>query len=835
MSAACDCCAGVGDHTPVALGQRPGLSAIAYRVGTHADFLASMLAGLTDAGRPRLAGLAARDDDDFTIALLDAWAVVADVLTFYGERLAQESYLRTARERTSLEELGRLVGYRLRPGVAAETLLAFAIEAPPELPPETANEPGAAPPVTPAVVTLDHGLRVQSIPGPDEQPQTFETVERIDARPEWNAILPATTFGPASGLAATRAWLRGAALDLAPGDALLLAGGNVLTAPGWALRTLTTVEVDVEADRTSVSWDGPLALAAPAAPVPPQPSVLRQRLDVFGHNAPLWRSMPLSFRADYVFPSTAPLSTFSDWPAFTISSAGAPNVDLDGAHADVAPGTPAVLARGAQPPELWQVAGVTELSRSEFGIAGKVTRLALGGSTNHAAWASSSPRELKVLAGAQPLELAAATDASGVAGATVDVDADVSAMKPGRRLIVRGAVAGGAEHTEAVIVDEVLPAGGRWRIVLRDALSTVYDRATVVVHGNVANATHGETVQQLLGSGDARAAFQRFALAHGPLTYRRSTAAESGASAELEVRVNDVRWNERSTLYGAKPGDRAYVVRSDEQGRTTVQFGDGTSGARLPSGATNIRATYRKGMGVAGNVAPGALAQLIDRPLGAKGVSNPSAAAGGIDPQDAATARASIPFATRTLGRAVSLLDYEDYARDVPGVAKAHATALTLRAGSTIVVTVAFDGPAPGQDVFDDLGVALRTHGDPHVQVAVVPHVAETFRMALKVAVDPDRERAAVIAAVEAALRAAYAFAARAFAQPVHRSEVVSVVHGVAGVVAVDVDRLYTGSVPLLDDRLLAQRPHAGTGGTAQPAGLMLLHPDPLDWLEAMT
>ena len=78
-----------------------------------------MIAALTDADRPRLAALGTRDSDDFTIALLDAWAVASDVLTFYNERLAQESYLRTARERISLQELGRLIGYRLRPGVAA--------------------------------------------------------------------------------------------------------------------------------------------------------------------------------------------------------------------------------------------------------------------------------------------------------------------------------------------------------------------------------------------------------------------------------------------------------------------------------------------------------------------------------------------------------------------------------------------------------------------------------------------------------------------------------------------------------------------------------------------
>jgi len=43
-----------------------------------------------------------RDDSDPSIALLDAWAVVADVLTFYQERISNEGYLRTAQERTSL-------------------------------------------------------------------------------------------------------------------------------------------------------------------------------------------------------------------------------------------------------------------------------------------------------------------------------------------------------------------------------------------------------------------------------------------------------------------------------------------------------------------------------------------------------------------------------------------------------------------------------------------------------------------------------------------------------------------------------------------------------------
>ena len=98
----CGCCEGLAVETPVEVSNRPGLSAVAYRVGTHARFKASMLARLSGSRLPELGNLKTRDDDDFTIALLDAWAMVSDVLTFYQERVANESYLRTATERGSV-------------------------------------------------------------------------------------------------------------------------------------------------------------------------------------------------------------------------------------------------------------------------------------------------------------------------------------------------------------------------------------------------------------------------------------------------------------------------------------------------------------------------------------------------------------------------------------------------------------------------------------------------------------------------------------------------------------------------------------------------------------
>ena len=93
----CGCCEGVEPLTHAKIENPPGLAAISYRVGTHGTFKASMQAAI--AREPALRALTTREDDDPAIALLDAWATVLDVLSFYEERIANEGFLRTATER----------------------------------------------------------------------------------------------------------------------------------------------------------------------------------------------------------------------------------------------------------------------------------------------------------------------------------------------------------------------------------------------------------------------------------------------------------------------------------------------------------------------------------------------------------------------------------------------------------------------------------------------------------------------------------------------------------------------------------------------------------------
>ena len=176
----CGCCDGTKTMTPAVTSNRSGLKKLRYRVGTHGEFLESMKARLSNmtvdaAGadgqtvetfRP-LTGLTTRESSDPSIALLDGWATVGDVLTFYQERIANEGYLRTATERRSVLELARLAGYALRPGVASTVYVAYTLD-------DNQVDP----------VEIPAGARSQSIPAPGEQPQSFETVENVLARRE---------------------------------------------------------------------------------------------------------------------------------------------------------------------------------------------------------------------------------------------------------------------------------------------------------------------------------------------------------------------------------------------------------------------------------------------------------------------------------------------------------------------------------------------------------------------------------------------------------------------------------------------------------------------------
>lgn len=253
MSDTCGCCDRPGSATPAPTANRPGLAELAYRVGTHATFFDSMVARLSSAEHPELRALSTRAPADPAIAMLDAWAVVADVLSFYQERIANEGYLRTATERRSVLELARLVGYRPRPGVAASTHLAFTLE-------ETVRDE----------VLIPAGTRAQSLPGPGDLPQPFETGEPLRAHPRWNRLQPRLVEPQLVPEGADRdgypIYLRGTGSNLRVADPLLI----VFAGGASRLYRVAELTPDTAAGRTRVllrAWatTPPAAVAAPMA------------------------------------------------------------------------------------------------------------------------------------------------------------------------------------------------------------------------------------------------------------------------------------------------------------------------------------------------------------------------------------------------------------------------------------------------------------------------------------------------------------------------------------------------------------------------------------------
>ena len=255
-------------QTPLPVGNQPGLTRIERRIGTYRQFLDTMRARLSDPEHPELAALTVRSLDDPAIALLDAGAVLGDVLTFYTERIATEGYLRTATEEQSLRLLGRLVGHRPRPGIAAGTFLAYTLD----------RDPAGSDPV----VVIPRGSRVQSVPSAGTQPQAFETSVALPARPSWNDLAVIRrrpiVLGPADltdRAERTELRLAGTATNLAAGDRLLFVFG-----PG-AGEQVPVIVAGVRVD----PQDGVTVVSLPAQAAESVPDVARDLGELLNEQA----------------------------------------------------------------------------------------------------------------------------------------------------------------------------------------------------------------------------------------------------------------------------------------------------------------------------------------------------------------------------------------------------------------------------------------------------------------------------------------------------------------------------------------------------------------------
>jgi hypothetical protein len=942
----CGCCSGTSVQTPQGESNLPGLSAITYRTGIWASFRESMLARLSSSEYPALAQFKTRDRDDFSIAFLDSSAVILDILTFYQERLANESYLRTATQLSSLVWLSRLIGYQPSPGVAASTYLAFTLRAATGLPPN----PNAT------AITIPAGSQAQSVPSQGQTPQAFQTSADILAKPDWNALPVQTGVPWLPVVKQTQMYLAGTATQLNPGDAILIVGDERLNDPTstvWDLCHIVSVQTDTVNQRTLITWAEPLGTANGStgpSTINPQVFALRQRAALFGYNA----MNPILLTPTKVDLTGLLNSNSTDWNFGTAANSQPSDlasnnlIDLDQVYSKLTNGGWLVLAAtllynpdlprpglvdssknrfveemksfgpgsdlgGASntvptsyqaaytyfQANLYYLSSVATVTRSDYGLSAKITRITADTGTELNTFYPQATRSAAAFTQSELLPVCEQPFDHPLYGTLLDLEVmrpdlvgvtAVAVTGKNPKLVVNtpdsptgrptvyfspnddpgnpialvqgqvltllqppnsvlnsssttnpGAIPSWSNSNATPMLSVADPAGRIGVInstvpgtippnytplsyftlasalasdpVVREvalvsalALSTdsrfphtqiqltaplinVYDRTQATVNCNVGPATAGSPVTELLGSGSAATPNQQFTMKQSPLTYVPSPTP-AGSVSSLVVRANGAAWAGVSSLYKQPPTAEVYATVNLPGGKAQVIFGDGVEGATLPTGSNNIQASYRVGIGSAGNVPAGTITTLVDRPVGVSGVSNPQTAGGGQDPQSIEDIRANAPLTVLTLGRAVSLTDYQNFAASFAGISKASALWIPNGAYRGVFLTVASSDGAqllPSSQTFRYLISALQSYGNPNVALYAASYIETTFGLKANILYDARYSQPAVHDAILSLLQSTYCFANRSFGQGVTNDEIAALIQSVPGVVAVNV------------------------------------------------
>ena len=465
-----------------------------------------------------------------------------------------------------------------------------------------------------------------------------------------------------------------------------------------------------------------------------------------------------------------------------------------------------------------QVSRVKDVSspatRGEYGLTSKTTRIELDDKwikydSGRLRTSEDSEfqliRKTVVYAQSEELELADEPIDDDVYGDRIELGALYDGLRPGRWIIVSGERTDipntpGIRASELAMLSAVeqsydanLPGDKiHSTLILANKLAYTYKRDTVNIYGNVVEATHGETRTEVLGSGDTSKALQAFTLKQPPVTYV-SAPTTSGIESTLRVRVNDVEWKETDSMAGLEPRDRSFFTKTDDDAKTTVIFGNGEQGSRIPTGVENVTAVYRSGIGSGGNVKAAQISLVLTKPLGVKEVINPLRASGGADKETRDQARRNAPLAVMALDRLVSTRDYADFARTFAGIGK--ASSVRMSAGGRQIVHLTIAGADDisidvNSGVYRNLRRALSKFGDPHRPVQIDMRELLALVISANIRILPEYSWEKVVAKVRETLLATFSFERRELGQSVYLSEVISAIHAVKGVAYVDVDKL---------------------------------------------
>ena len=727
-----------------------GLSALPRQTQTFPEVRQALLelVGAT----PALASWRARGERDFGLMWLEMWAYVCDVLGFYDERIANESYIRTAVRRPSLRRLVDMLGYLPAPGIAGKVTLAAIAEG-----------------RTRVSVRAGTGFRSDAFDG--ESPQVFESDAKTSIHLLTNSweIGPITATRSSSDEGTTELIFETANFGLAKNRFVFVTDNDEFF---FATKVTDVRPFEGKDGRTYV------------------------RVSLFGE-IQLPTDVDLT-NIEVKTPSVTAVAARIG--SAQIRDGGADNtvVALDTVYRQAREGERLLVVRGSSGPFTSPLITLVEEVLVPIGTDANpgdnvpVPQVPLTEVTlDEAFFDDDVPQNSYTfhfgLIDAGRLAEVAETDPDGdvlTRSGGVDVVGLVerppnasSSGKLEQPFLLRD-----ADNRGALVTGQLRVRSDRtatFRVLEGDLPSRL--KTPITVFGNLIDATRGESVRnEILGSGDARVPHQTFKLKKKPLTY---LLAGSSPQSTLSVFVDDVRWSEVRSFFGRGPNDRVYIVRTDDQGNSHITFGDGVRGARLPSGVRNVVASYRFGSGLAAPPA-GAIRQLARSVKGLRRVESPIAAEEGKDPDPPETLRTAAPKSVLLFGRPVSALDFEVLAGLLSGVVQATAEFGWIESQQQAGILVTYIGTAREEDVLE----ALRNEAEPGLPIAVRKATAVEATFSLRIEVHRDFGRSAVKNDVRAVLidpdTGPLALKNVPIGRPLIRSALFDLIHSRPGVVS---------------------------------------------------
>jgi len=793
---------------PKQIQNRPGLSTIDYRIGTYADIRDAMVRCLDESDV--LAGWTHRSPDDPGIALLEAAAVVGDILTFYQQLFANETKLRTAAWRETVADLVQLTGYRLAAGLGGKATVAFDAD-------------------TDVTISKGFGVRVQ-LDGVDG-PVILETSADLAAQAglsEFSLYRPLEE--PTIDKGTNEFRLVGDTDEIEEATRMLMATRRM---DGRLMRpeVLAVEEVRQLHGETIVTTSGSRQKAIPGdTHLVGHP--IGRTFRHFGHNSP-----PTKVTLSGGVASETPVEYDRELTETTEYSD--PNLDetefpLDVEVDDLPVGAQLIChevdseEQGGSFTVVRTAASVRNDSITWGALTGGTTLVTLdmplrllaeddggnggggkgkgkgkgGGSKGKSSGGGAAhdirqfhfheivgpkldvyraPRETSTTRGRKLFFFGSSGDAAALLGRRLlmsekgedSVELAVTSMTVGVSAMT------GFTKLHEIELDQELDY---------DDFSNepAEDEETPVFYGNVVGANQGETQAEVtLGNGDARVRFQTFKIPKSPLTYHYEKDSTPPQDPEVDIYVEGRAWKHVASLYGQGPEAEVFVVRRGDDGESYVQFGDGERlGARVPSGVGNITAVYRVGTGAHGTLKADTTVQTMERLDGVDGVWLPGVVSGGDEPETPDVARTAAPARLQSLGRLVGLSDFEAEALSISGVTKASAR-WAIRSGTPgIVLTILMSAGREEEfgTVREILESADRERGADRHSVTVRQGMFAYVHLDVIVGIARGRKQADVIASVHRALgesseasdggEGLFGLRARRFGEPCHATTI---------------------------------------------------------------